>query len=518
MKLPVAENETTSRPGKRGPWAPRGRAYVFLVATLAVFLLGFFLTYQPPHGYLAEATIVHLAPPNDEPATAGLPLGSQLTQISRQAATELTSDAALRRAALNTGLGEASDLPAAKIDHLRQLIRVSADPNPAREVVEITLQVTQDDPQLAVSLAGALAQHYVQTQAGGHDHNRLDRLCQDANLAVQQAKTGVAQASVEVERLLHEHMDALHELESLIASAGPPGDKPPAEPKPAAAQAPPAPAVPEMIPNPALAKMHDELRILTADRDRLLKTRTELHPEVRQVLGEIAELESIRAATPAEIPNPEYRKPPAPSATPDPLPSRDGEEQRRAQRIADQRAKVEQISAEYRQAQQTLDAARSREATALTAQKQAVRQQQAANRPLASVAAPARLVARLGERMSGFHLLLLAAAGVAAGVVMMRLSKLRVCQGVFLSTMELQQRLAVPVIGAIPTTDGPPLSGRLTTTGRIARVGITVCECVLVVAALLFALTIVADISSAGSALSDPLTSIAETARRLLGR
>ena len=528
------------------PNACPGRFYVFAISASAIFLACLALWRSPVVEYMASAKISHQFV---QTATHGggtaLPGQAETTGTGHdpaaEIAAEITAESNLKRVldelAVPTAKqgGEAASDPAPLTpEQLRQRLKVSTDAGHLPGQQLITVSYTGRGAKRSVALVENLARHYVQSQSqAGSAREAADEPYQQALREADVAHLQALHAHGKLDAFLADHFDRLQayvKAERQLRQSSPvsppwqsgtDADNPYQSEGAADAQS----ERPEQKPPGAawlgLRRFVDQL---TLRRDQLLVDRTPAHPEVQGIQLEIEKLNRRLA---------EMRPPPPAGDEPAPYDERSGTPQRtagepRAPPPADNRRvpltdllgdrlAVETV-AHYETLRQACDAAHRRHNEATRTERSARQRSVPPGTVHAAIVEPARLAKRQFDGSSSRRITLIGILALIIGSSVSFASRVRACEKTIASEGQADKLLGVPVVGAISTTDGPPIPKRGSARVRLVHGATLAAELTVAAFFLGFVVSAMADRQFAVQFAQDPLAAFYHVMHQLSGQ
>lgn len=241
---------------------------------------------EGPERYTAQAEVSYKSPIVQRLADAPVPL-LQPSEVQRQILSDENLYQALHRAG-------------APVQDL-QLPHATGAIAKAREQIQVAVQGTAQQPKIAIACTGDDAAetlglvNQLATQYATAERARLEeaasRRHQESQQAAKRAQQELASAVARLDGALKQH-----------ASAQPSADQ-----SQAAQSQETEPPKPLMIDNPVWLELDRERAALEQRQAQLLVDRTPLHPEVRAVATQIADLREKQARVPRQVPDPSGR-------------------------------------------------------------------------------------------------------------------------------------------------------------------------------------------------------------------
>jgi len=528
---PSKSERATTRRAAKEPHA-HGRLYVFLVVTLAIFVAIVVLWRRPPSRYTARVVLKQTGRHkefNDRGSIA-----AAIVDLHRQNATAGHCAGEMSPTS-NHGHGNAQGESADAVPladdagHPHLLLDVQQD----EQSKTITIWCAASTSQAARREAQLLAESYVKQAMRSDSSSGAAVGLREAKRATGDARKALQLAQADLKSFLNQHGDKLAPKPKSTS-------KPEAEPRVQDASQTPngdrrsengdveedtnepaAPASP--VPNPQWRELDERLHVLRAAREQLLRSKTEAHPEVRDLQWQIEKLEAEIALVPPTLPreDPPQHEPsqtvlsppvdelpveePANSGTPSAEETLVGETP--AEPSPELRRQVAKLKAAVAAARRQLDQAQA-------AENAAVRQAQDGSDVDVRIAQPAEIAATRGAGASN-------AAVFGGGVFALLIGFLvawksqRLREPAALIAPAQMESLGVPVVAAIPTRDGPELPVPVAFNPPWIAWLTFACELALTALAVCMALLLLVDAEMAGELVRDPLSALGEAVGRL---
>ncbi len=458
----------------------RERMYLFVVTTVAVFLVVVLATVRPQPKLPVEAVLLR---------PAQTPQGNA-TQFPTVSATALVEDRQLCDAIADGKGISVGRVSVRLVDHYRQHLHLhqptALDGQQRKLIVRYEGGLPEGHAVVNALIEGYMDQHSVQIDAAARD-----RYAQAASSL--QAATAQAEAARDaVDQFLKRHFDTLQLGAALEA------EKPDAEAAPTTPAKAPAPPM-VSAPQPRLAALQQQLSAMQQQMDRLLLKLHAQHPVARSLKAEIdaiqEQIAALRATQVAEAP--------APAEQPRDAAKRAEERARQLERYHVEKQRYEQLLAAQRDAAKQLEKAHA-DAAAAQATLQSVAETAIT---VERWAQPPRENRGAGLAMAAFALVLAMACGGVAARGIPR-------DPTFRNRAHAERVLDVPVIGAMPdpTVMFDPARAQLPPAVMLVR---RASEIALLVVLLFLIVLVVSDIRFAVQLATDPLGAIAAAGAKL---
>ena len=271
-------------------------AAAFAATAMAVYLVGNNSTQEPEPLYTARATVICRAAPAAITGSSPGPIGLDRQTIRRQ----IVDDDNLRWA-----IGGSPSASSKELARMRRGLRITTTGGGSPEPLEIGIAFTGPDPNEASGLVDRLAEHFGEQQRARVEQPARDAYLQARNAAAAARARWVA-ARTRLDAMLNHHFkelsaDAsrLQAWENAQAQTAPPAK---------ASRFVAAPPVPLRIARPARGPVDNpdwldlsaQIEQLRQRRTQLLADRTPLHPSIRAIDGQIADLEGRIAEVPRQ--------------------------------------------------------------------------------------------------------------------------------------------------------------------------------------------------------------------------
>jgi hypothetical protein len=285
-------------------------AVAFVLTALAVYLIGAATRSQSPN-HVAQATVCYQLPAS---AAGGAPGGSgSHWEAVRQ---EALADDSLRWAVSEAGLeapdgdAEGSESPSDLVETVRANLRVEVRETDTPGRLAVAIVFSGQNAQQATALVNHLAQRCAERERTRNETSAHEKYLQ-AREAADYGRRRWTAAKAELDGFLQNHFEQLPVLsKGLLAWSEARTATPPPRPAPAATRFIPARPIPvrrnpprtKTADNPAWVDVSRQIDDLENQRAGLLKERTPLHPEIRQIEGRIADLQARLASIPRQIP------------------------------------------------------------------------------------------------------------------------------------------------------------------------------------------------------------------------
>jgi hypothetical protein len=453
-----------------------GRAYIFLVVALTVFLVGLAFWRQPVSGYTARIGLVHrqLAGPG-----AGAAPVDQ-AKIEAQLRAEILSPQAWRdwgQAAKFSGTAD-------ELAALQQRTTVHVHTKPTGET-HIALWHAGASEEQALAVAQQLAERFATKHSQQHQSRRRCQQCDEARAEVARATAEMQQAKEAVESFRLRHAAEL--------SPPPASDRQAASSTAAEAAAQPSTAG-ETV-NPQWQSRSDRLDVLRAAHARLLEQRTPEHPEVVDLAWQIQQVEADLAKTPRLLETPNT---PAVEAT----------------TVATSAAPSAEVLDQLRKLTAVADAAERRHGEALTAERRAWQQRWSQPSEQVSIVEPAQIVQRHGGGPSKGSVLLISLVAIVCGGVAAWRSQLVEQPAVLVSAAQLEA-MGLSVVATLSSRDGPAIPQPQLSNPLWIRYLTLGCELSLAAIVALLVVVVLSDWHIAAQAIWDPLSAFSDAIWRL---
>jgi len=285
-----------------------------------------------------------------------------------------------------------------------------------------------------------------------------------------------------------------------------------------AEQAPGPPSI-----NPEWQGLCDQIDELAARRATLLVTRTPAHPEVVDIEQKTADLQAQLQKTPRHLPEGKPTAVSDPHAAKADRPTHVGETElltrldpandetapnARPENAASDREEVRATTRaveEYRVLKEADDRAWRQYRQAVRAVRPAREDTGASDVERAWIDTPAHLAQRCGGAMPLWQVAIVSLIAMGGGLVLAMAAGMPNPGRGLGSIDEVERRLRLPVVGAISTGDGPPLSSRGWPSRKIVPLLTIGCELLLAAVVVVFILLIVSDRDSAARFVENPL-------------
>lgn len=408
--------------------------YAAAVAGLLTFVLAAILFPAQIHSYRARAVVQQTAQVGDQ-----APLEMELLTL---AAVQEQAEASYQ--ATQPGKNAFADAVACQVER----------PTPSRVAITIETSDRYADRSLALCrrIANDLVNSAAKSFVPGIERFRSERANVEQRLGLLRQSKRIAED--ELTALTHEHV-------SRVTAA--------VHGTTAAAQA----AAPVSIERERLTALRREL---LTERGELARTKTEQHPQIKEIDVRVAELQKHLDTLPSTVP------------TKSPLDGMQAEYRRRSQELAD-------VIAEYRRREEELLAEAAQLAItplpiALTTE----------------IIEPAEVIDRLGGQPSGFQIAVLLLLAMTAGGLTYRLLRQWMAQQKFLSADDIQEQLEMPVL-ALTAAHGPSYT-------RLIRRSLLAAELSLATVAVITFLLVMLQPELSRPISSDPLGAVAESLDR----
>lgn len=501
MDAAIGRSAFTRRAPPPIGWAASGLV-AFVIGSALAAIAG---DQQPVDARRATAVVTIRAPQGDSSARRPELVAPELETLRKEIVSEVNLARALARCSRVSQAPTPSDresLVGILVARLGPRLAIGVNQTPSPREIRVSVGCDDDDPRLAVETVNALAQQY----ADGCRHRLqadAQRVCAQARAATEQARSQFLAASAALESFLDAQLRA--ESAGAAVAQSNRGDS-------SAASAAAEPT--EMVDNPELIRLIQQLTELRWRRSQLLTVRTPAHPEVQRIDADIAELERTaataprqiaqkRSALPMVVPAPGNHKPSAPQPSTIVNPSVTAMTEsppRPAVHAVDNAAtaKYAALRAAASSALQQLDSAAQadRAACAASSALPSVELTLAAESS-AAVASSATTAAGSGPFSGWVWSTLAATMVIACGVGMVVIGTRP--EPTLTTLGEVRQALPVPVVGVIEQTNLPqePDAGRRV---RSSRAWINLGLVLIVAAAALLLLTLIGLPSGAGGA------------------
>ena len=419
--------------------APLRALYAAAVAGLLAFVLTALLFPAPIHSYRARAVVQQTAQVGDQ-----APLELDLLTLPQvQAQAEASYKAALTTATKRADLAEAI---ACQVER----------PTPSQ--VRVTIETSDRYAEHSLALCRAIADDLVQNAdtsfVPGIERLRSERANVEQRLELLRQSKRIAED--ELTALAHEHVGRVTaSMQGMTA----------------AAQA----AAPVSIEREGLMMLRREL---VTERRELARTKTEQHPQIKEIDVRLAELQRHIDMLPAL----------AAHAGPAPLDGMQAEYRRRAQELTD-------AIADYRRREGELLA--HADQLAITPAPIAL---------ATEIIEPAEVIERLGGQPSGFQIVVLFLVAITVGGLTYRLLRQWLSQQTFNSAADIEDQLELPVLTLTPA-DGPSYI-------RLVRRSLLAAELSLGTAVVISFLLVASQPELAQPVSADPLGALAEALDR----
>jgi hypothetical protein len=408
--------------------------YAAAVAGLLTFFLTALFFPAPIQSYRARAVVQQTAQVGDQ-----APLEMQLLtqeQVQKQAEASYQ--------AIQPGKNAFADAVACQVER----------PTPSQ--VRITIETSDRYADRSLALCRRIADDLVDIAATsfvpGIERLRSERANVEQRLALLRQSKRIAED--ELTELSHEHVSSV--------TAAVQGTT-------AAAQA----AAPVSIERERLTALRQEL---LTERGELARTKTEQHPQIKEIDVRVAELQNHLDSLP----------PPTPAQSP--LDGMQAEYRRRSQELTD-------VIAEYRRREEELLA--QADQLAITPAPIALSSE---------IVESPQVIDRLGGQPSGFQVVVLILLSVTAGGLTYRLLRQWSAQQKFQSAEDIQEQLELPVVALNPA-DGPSCT-------RLLRRSLLAAELSLATVAALVFLLVMLQPELSRPISSDPWGAVAESLDR----
>ena len=171
--------------------------------------------------------------------------------------------------------------------------------------------------------------------------------------------------------------------------------------------------------------------------------------------------------------------------------------------------------AHYETLKQAYDEANRRHNEATHAERSARQSSVPASTVHAAIVEPARIANRHFGGSSSQRITLIGVLALVVGSSVSFASRVRACERTIASADEAEKLLAVPIVGAISTTDGPPIPKRGSARVRLVRGATLTAELTVAAFFLAFAVTAMMDSQFVAQFAQDPLAAFSHVMHQL---
>ena len=300
-------------------------AVAFALTGIVVYMVGVASTHRPETTCTARAAVYYRAPSADAARGASKPAAADPHAIGQQITADANLRWALNQSALDAGAapGAADSPPSSEaLARARQNLRVTVGNTVKPGQLELSIAFTGPDAREAASLVDHLAERYAQQQRTGAKAAAQEAYTK-ARDAAEQARRQWLEAKAQRDAFLQHHFQQLGaEAKTLEAWSAPRAST---ESPPEASRFVPALPVPvrpsrpspKPVDNPERLDLNRQVEELKRQRSELLAERTPLHPSVRKIDSQIADLQRHLGSMPSEIGEHGSDLPPVMPAPPD---------------------------------------------------------------------------------------------------------------------------------------------------------------------------------------------------------
>lgn len=290
-EMPTSPETRPAVPSTASPWL-HSRLFVFLCASLALFLLGLFCLPTPARGYVARS-VLGLRFQATDSAISSVPSNEQQCQVR----DEILSVEQLRTVLASIGPPPQANreniepFPApSEIDFVRQRLTIVPEKSETMGECKLAISYTGLDDKWSVALVDRLATQTIRRLDERAASDAAKATSPDPTAGVVEARQKEQSARRALDDFLTSHFESLSQA-----------NRPPAEPAPAKETAAQKSAVPVPRINPKWQLLHDQLNTHTAERDKILLDRTPEHPQAKETAVKIESLKRQLEETPKFI-------------------------------------------------------------------------------------------------------------------------------------------------------------------------------------------------------------------------
>jgi hypothetical protein len=507
---------------------------------LAVFVLGVAFWRTPVTGYLASTTIVYETADAQIASIDGLGLRWPQTkeEIARQAVAPKIVRQAVMAFAGPTGQddeAEPAEVDEQQLADIGDRLSAVATPDEDEGSCRIVVSYLGRTPDGAVPLVNKVAESFV-----GHCDSLDQSLRQSLKAKLEMATTRVDEARQKLESTDEQREMARQRVADAQKEMG--TAKSTAEDPSATTAADSTPGLSEEAPlNPDWVRVRDHVTGLNDQKATLGATLTEAHPEMKEVMAEIAVFAAILDRTPKYLrdQDPEDRPDHATETGPyphdlafpggfnqphlNPAQNVDREGHNTATRDTAVAKRLEEASRHAEQFDQAHELARADLSRAQQREREVRESLRVAWFTRARVDTWAESADRIGGIFPLSRVFVMLGAALAAGAVVFAFAPRKVADRVLRRVVDVEERVGLAVVGAISTglkTNATP--SRSSSRRGVLRLLVVSAEFVLIAVVVVFLVATLLDRQLAAAYLDDPFGTFGETLKaatqRLLPR